>query len=172
MSVTITIDNTVIQFPSTGESAVWSEPIIQFAQAVEEALLASGNPYDIASTVYTLTSNSNTNLDLKGTGEPLEFASGVVASFVFNYSVYRVSSNPSGMSQIQVGTVSGVFDDDAGAWSLQHEFAGDTQSDGTAYVTFDMVGDNLTLSSTAITGTYDSTNSKISYSAQTQLVTV
>ena len=49
---------------------------------------------------------------------------------------------------------------------------GTKQSTGALYHTFAMSGDQLTLTTVAIGGSYDSINSKISYSAATELVSV
>lgn len=167
-TIPIDINGTIIQFPNTGSSPVWSEAVIAFAEAVELALQASGSPFDIAPAVQTLSSNTNVNINLIGSGSNLSFPSGSVASFVFTYSVYRVSST---LSQKQTGTVIGVFDTFNSIWGIQHEFAGDVQADGKSYVTFDMNGsDELLLSTAPISGTYDAINSKISYSAITELV--
>lgn len=168
-TIPILINGTIIQFPNTGSSPVWSEAVIAFAQAVEVALQVSNSPYDIPASVQALTSDVNVNINLTGTGSNLSFASGVVASYVFTYSTYRV--NAAG-SQVQTGAVIGVYDNFNAVWKIQHEFEGDIQPNGQSYVTFDMNGnDELLLTTVAIGSSgYDPVLSKISYSARTELV--
>lgn len=167
-TIPVVIGNTVIQIPNTGASAIWSEAIIQFVQAVEVQLQAIASPFDIPPTVQVLTSNTNAAINLTGTGANLTFPSGSVRSFVFTYSIYRLSSTD---SVTETGTVIGVYNTDDASWSMQHEYIGDVQTSGASYVTFSMSGsDELLLTTVAIPGVYDSTDSKISYSAQTELV--
>lgn len=167
-TIPVVIGNTTIQFPNTGASPIWSEAIIEFVQAVELQLQSLASPFDIAPTVQVLTSNANSNINLTGNGSNLSFPSGSVRSYVFTYAIYRVSSTD---SVVQTGTVSGVYNTDTSVWEIQHEFAGDVQTNGESYVTFDMNGnDELLLTTILIPGVYDTANSKISYSAKTELV--
>jgi len=46
MSVKITIGETVINFPTSGTDANWSEAVVDFAIAVQDKLLEVGLPYD------------------------------------------------------------------------------------------------------------------------------
>lgn len=161
----IKIGGTIIDFPNTGKDPTWSPAIIQFAQAVETRFnsISSGN--DVSPTTYQLQDNLNTNLELPGTSA---FNSELIRSFVFSYSIYRVSTGVGAMELAEVGTVNGVFDDKLSAWFLEHNFEGERQSTGESYHTFNMVSGKLTLSTVAISGAvYDGNNSKISYSAKT-----
>lgn len=167
-TIPIQIGTTVIQFPNTGQSAVWSEAVIQFAQLVAEALQSGGTPYDIPATVMTITANPSTDINITGTGSNLSFPSGVVSSFTFIYDVYLLSDST---SKTQAGVVVGQYNDDTSTWSLQHEFSGDVQTDGTPYATFTInSSDELLLSTASIAGVYDATDSRISYSAFVELV--
>lgn len=168
-TIPITVGGVVIQFPNTGSSPIYSEAIIEFAQAVATQLQTIASPYDIAPTVQILTSNVNTNINLSGNGTNVSFPSDLVRSFTFSYAVYRVTSTPT--TNIQEGTVSGIFNTSAGTWSIQHEFKGNAPL-GVPYCTFDMnASDELLLSTTSLSpGVYDTVNSTISYSAQTELV--
>lgn len=167
-TIPITIGTTLIEFPNTGASPIWSEAVIQFALAVELALQAQGSPFDIAPVVMTLPSNGNVDINLTGTGSNLSFPNGSVRSFDFTYAIYRFSDIA---SVTQTGHVLGVFNTIATTWSIQHEYAGDVQSTGESWVTFDMNGnDELLLTTISIPGIYDIT-STISYSARTELVT-
>jgi len=172
-TIPVTIGTTVIQFPNTGASPVWSEAVIEFVQAVEnQFLVASGSPYDIAATFQTLTGvASPTTVALTNAS----FASGDVASFSLSYSVYLVATAPAA-SITQQGVLNGVFNTRTSTWSLQHEFSGDVQAGNVPYATFDIgvapaVADQILLTYNVIAGsTPDTTNSKISYSAITQKV--
>lgn len=163
MSVQITIGNQVIPFPSSGESANWSEPVIRFAQAVSLALEGISSQFDISPRAQTLTSDANTNLNIAD----VIFPNGSVRGFSFNYAIYRTNGVT---SLADTGFVNGVYDTLGGFWTIEHEFTGPRQSDGSVYHSFSMSGDQMQLTTVAIGGSYDSTNSKISYAAKTILV--
>lgn len=167
-TIPITIGTTLIEFPNSGASPLWSEAIIQFAQAVATQLQSQNSPFDIAATVQTLTSNSNIAINLTGNGSNLSFPSSSVRAFTFNYAIYRFTSTS---SIVDTGVVTGVYNTTTLGWELQHEFSGDVQSDGTAWNTFDInSSDQLLLTTIALpSGTYNAT-STISYSASTELV--
>lgn len=84
MSITITIQGTPIQFPSSGESPNWAPAVIQFAEAVEIALQGVVGPGDVSAQVTDL-------LNVAGvqTFPALSFATGVVRSAEIFYYVYR-----------------------------------------------------------------------------------
>ncbi len=168
-TIPVTIGDTVIQFPNTGSSPIWSEAIIEFVQAVETQLQILSNPFDSPALVQPLTQNINTNLTLTASGSALGFPSASVRSFTFTYAIYRVSDSASDAS---TGVVTGIYNSDAAIWGLSHEYAGDVQTSGAPWVTFDMNGsDEITLTTVLIPGIYDSVNSTISCSAKTELVT-
>lgn len=163
MSVRLTIGTQIISFPTSGTDANWAPAVVQFAQAVADQLAAIASQFDISPRVQILTSDANTNIDVSG----CTFPSGSVRSFNFVYAIYRTN----GVDTLaEEGAVNAVFNTDTSAWSLQHEFEGQRQTDGTPYHTFSMSGDQLVFSSIAINGAYDNVNSKISYRALTNLV--
>lgn len=167
-TIPITIGTTTVQFPNTGASPLWSEAVIQFAELVAIQLQAQASPFDIAPTVMTLTNNINTNVVLTGNGANLSFPSGQVRSFEFSYGIYRKSSTN---SYIETGKVSGVFNSTTNSWSIQHDYMGDVQASGASWLDFDMNGnDELVLTTVLIPGVYNGVDSKISYSAKTELV--
>lgn len=163
MSVQITIGNQVINIPSSGESPNWSEAIDDAFEAIATALLGIASPFDISPRAQTLTSDANTNLNIAD----VIFPHGSVRGFSFNYAVYRTNGVTSLAEQ---GFVNGVYDTLAGSWSIQHEFTGPRQTDGSVYHSFSMSGDQLQFSCPALGGSYNSTDSKLSYSASTILV--
>lgn len=163
MSNNITIGQTVVPFPKSGDNEDWSGPIILFAQAVSNQLATVGSQFDISPRVQVLSTDANVNTNLIG----LIFPSGFVRSFSFNYSIYRTNTV---ISIAETGFVNGVFNTLSSTWNLEHEFSGNRQADGTLYHSFVMTGDQLQLNTVAIGGAYDNANSKISCAAKTILV--
>lgn len=163
MSIPITIGNQVINFPSSGESPNWAPALIDFAEAVSLQLISIASPFDISPRAQILTSDANINLNI----DQVIFPSGSVRGFSFNYAIYRTNGV---ISLAETGFVNGVFDTLSSIWTLEHEFSGPRQSDGSVYHSFTMSGDQMQLSTVAIGGSYDSTNSKISYAARTILI--
>ena len=168
-TIPITVGGIVIQFPNTGASPIWSESVIQFAQAVATQLQTISSPFNIAPTVQVLTSNANSGITLNGNGSNLSFPHLSVRSFTFTYAIYRVTSTPT--INIQWGTVSGIYNTNTSQWSVEHNFQGDAPN-GIPYCTFDInSSDQLLLTTAALTpGIYDGVNSTISYSTTTELV--
>jgi hypothetical protein len=91
MAVQITIQGTIVNFPSSGEPQNWSSPIVEFAQLVESALLSAVGPYDIAPQTF--------NIDAYNAGSTiipnLEFNNSVVRSASVIISTYRSNTSPS-----------------------------------------------------------------------------
>jgi hypothetical protein len=159
----ITIGTKVIDFPGSGRDANWSQSVIEFAVEVANVLAGLASRFDISPRVQILTNDANTNLDL----DTVIFPSGSVRSFVFTYSIYRTNGTT---SITEAGTITGVFDTLTSTWEIQRDFEGDKQANGNSYHSFIMSGDQMQLSTVAMGGSYDSINSKISYSAKTNLV--
>lgn len=162
MSIKITIGNQTIDFPSSGQSPNWAMAVDDFAQAVADQLIAIASPFDIAPRVQTLNNDANTNLNLNGVIFPHE----AITAFVCTYSIYRTNGV---ISLAEQGVINGVYDPLTASWSLQQDFQGPRQADGTQYNVFNISGDQLQLSTVAIGGAYDSINSKISLFARTNL---
>lgn len=128
MSVQITIQGNVIDFPTSGSSPNWAPAVVDFAQAVETALEGVTGEYDIAPQSLDILNNQTSTTDLVG----IAFPSTAVRSFTITYTIYRSATSPStGLSES--GTIVGVYDDLASNWILQREFVGDD-----AGVTFDI----------------------------------
>jgi len=163
MSVRLIIGSQVINFPTNGTDASWGYAVVQFAQAVTDQLSSIASAFDVSPRVQTLTSDANSAIALSG----CTFPSGSVRSFNFSYAIYRTNTVT---VLAEEGTVSGVYNTDSAIWTLQHEFQGERQSDGSPYHTFSMSGDDLRFTSVAIGGSYDNVNSKISFGAKTVLV--
>lgn len=171
----IIIDTTVIDFPQSGTDANWAPAVVEFAEAVEASLAKIGTAYDKAPRIELLPETSNgSTITLKDSYFPKEF----VRSFIFNYSVYRRSDNSlvipldNSMTVVEQGTFTAIYDDKLAQWLWEQNFVGSTQNSGVGYNLFEMdnSADSVKLTLTAITGTYDETNSKISWSAKALLV--
>lgn len=164
MSVNITIGTQVITFPESGAAPNWAPAITQFAQAVATQLSGIASAFDIPPSVQVLTSDVNTNLPVNN----CVFPNGSVRSFSFEYGLYRTNGVT---SLAENGTVNVIYNTLTSNWSLEHEFQGTRQANGSPYHTFSMSGDQLTITTIAIGGSYDSVNSTISYAAKTILTT-
>lgn len=155
MSVTITIQGTPIEFPSSGESPNWAPAVIEFAQATEQALLSAVGPYDIAPRVFNLISDINNNLDITD----LNFPTSAVRAGYINYTVFRTSDLE---TRSEVGNIICVFDSSKPVnkkWTISRDYTGD------ADCTFKVTDDGQVLITTiALSGTYVS--GKVSFSAQ------
>lgn len=163
MSVKLTIGSQVISFPENGASPSWAPGVIAFAQAVTQQLQGITSAFDVPPSVQVLATDTNSGLNIQNA----IFPSNQVRSFVFTYAIYKTN----GVTSIaEDGSVKGVYDTLNSMWSLAHSFSGPRETDGTAYNTFSMSGDQLTLSTAPIGGSYDGVNSKISYEGKTILV--
>lgn len=149
MSVVITIKGTPIEFPSTGESPNWAPAVIEFAQAVENAILSAVGPYDIAPQVFNLVSDVNTNTDITD----LNFPTSAVRAGFIKYSVIRVG----GSTVIESGNIMVVYD--GSSWTLSRDYVGD------ANCTFNITSTGQVQITTPTLAGYSS--GKVSFSAQT-----
>lgn len=161
MSIPINIQGTIINFPSSGESPNWSQPIIDFAKATEAALNTFVGPFDIPPQIYIMTSNANTNVDLPN----LSFPTANVQGAIISYSVFR---NTSSQTVTETGTFIVNYNSTAGVglkWEISREYIGDAQ------MMFNItdVG-QVQFSSTLIAGTGH--NGRITYQAKAILQSV
>lgn len=163
----VIIGTTVIDFPTSGTDANWGIAVEQFATAVANQLAGLASPFDVSPRVVTLNNDANLSLPVPG----CFFPHTSVRSFFLNYAIYRTNGSGVGTTTLaEEGSVSAVYNDVTGLWYLEQEFNGERQADGSAYHTFSMIGDELNITTVAINGSYDSVNSKLSYSAKTILV--
>ena len=159
----IQIGTDIINFPNNGSDALWSPAIIQFAETVADTLSGIVSPYDVTPKVQTLTTDGNTGLILIGAS----FDGGNVRKFSLNYAIYRTNGV---LSISEAGILTGTFNTDTVSWEIQDEFIGDRQTNGLAYHKFTIGSEQVFLDTVAIGGAYDNVNSKISFSAKTELV--
>lgn len=88
----------------------------------------------------------------------------------FNGAVLPITSDGTGVFPFvltETGNVLGVYDSDK--WQLNHTHNGPRQNTGQSYVTFTMPNDTICVTTVALPETYDTVNSRISYSAKTLL---
>lgn len=117
MSVKVIIRGTPIDFPTSGESPDWAPAIVEFAKAVEDAILVSSGPYDIPETDFILTTNSiTTPLDI----DDLSFSTAAVRAAFVKYTVYRKLG-----ATIKTETGSLLLNYNDTTWEMSRDFVGD-----------------------------------------------
>ena len=161
----IQIGTDIINFPNNGSDALWSPAVIQFAEAVADTLAGIVSPYDVTPKVQTLDNDQNPSLELVGAS----FDGGLVRKFSLSYAIYRTRSDSS-LSISEAGTLTGTFNTDTVSWEIQDEYIGDRQANSLPYHKFTIGSEKVFLETAAIGSPYDGINSKISFSAKTELV--
>lgn len=163
-TVNITVGSQVIKFPLSGEAPNYAPAIVQFAEAVATQLQTLSSAYDVSPRMQILSLDANTNLSINNA----TFPHASVRNFTFTYAISRKNAST---TIVEEGVITGVYDGTISSWILQQDFSGDKDnSTGLPYHSFSMSGDQLQFSCSAMGGTYDSTNSRISYFAKTTLV--
>jgi hypothetical protein len=85
----ITIQNTVIDFPDSGNSPNWAPAVIAFAVATQNALSGIVGPADVPPQTFALdTFNPGTSVNIPN----LTFSTAIVRSAFIRYSVFRTTS--------------------------------------------------------------------------------
>jgi len=121
MSVKITIRGTPIDFPTSGESPDWAPAIVEFAQAVKEALTISSGPYDIPEQNFILTDNEISSfLSI----DNLSFSTAAVRAAFVKYTVYRKLD-----STVKTESGSLLVNYNDTAWEMSRDFVGDALCD-------------------------------------------
>lgn len=86
----LTVNGQIITFPDSSASPNWAPAIIQFAQAVSDALAATSGPYDVAPQTMTIDSyNTASNIDIAA----LSFPTSTVRAAFIHYAVYRSTNS-------------------------------------------------------------------------------
>src|SRR5271166_6383234 len=119
----INIQGTIINFPDSAQSPNWAEPIIQFAEAVAQALATVTGPYDVPPQIYTMISNVNTNIALPSLTFP---TSNVRSAFIY-YSVYRNTTGIGAMTLSETGELEVVYNPNGpigNKWDISNEHGG------------------------------------------------
>lgn len=117
----INIQGTLIDFPDTGNSPVWSDAVIQFAQAVEAALATITGPFDVAPQIYNMESNLNINVTIPS----LQFPTSDVRGAFVRYTVSRSTSTASAYEGGQIMVDYNPDNPIGNKWEIAREYAGD-----------------------------------------------
>jgi len=139
----IIIRGTPIDFPNTSASPQWAPAIIQFAQAVEEALGLVIGSFDIAPQIFDFTNNSNTSVSVTN----LQFPVNDVRGAFISYTVFRTTSTN---TVYEIGELQTVYNPDNSIgekWEMTRSYTGD------ADITFSITdAGQVQFSTTAISG--------------------
>jgi hypothetical protein len=162
----ITISGTVIDFPDVAESPDWSEAVIEFAEAVEDALAGTAGAYDVAPQVMNIDAYNTAGAGADITN--LTFSTSAVRAVIINIATYR---NTATTTVSEISVLHAVYNASNGTglkWEMSRERTGDgkitfTISD-TGQVSF-----VIRASDGALTGA--SYNGLLSYSAKALLNT-
>lgn len=123
MSVPVTINGTIINFPSSGDSPNWAPAVIQFAQEVAAALAFTVGPFNVPPQIFVMTSNANSNVTLPN----LAFPPSNVQGAVITYAVFRQTTlttvSETGELFINFNPTFPVN----GKWAISRDYVGDAQ---------------------------------------------
>lgn len=163
---TITISGTPIDFPDVAESPDWAEAVIDFAQAVEDALSGVAGAYDVSPQVMNIDAYNTAGVGADVTN--LSFSTTAVRAVIINIAVYRNTATTT-VSEISViHAVYNASNSIGQKWEITREVTGDGK------VTFAMSDTGqlsfvIRASDGALTGA--SYNGLLSYSAKALLNT-
>ena len=156
----ITILGQAIDFPDSAQQPNWAPAVIEFAQAVEDALNAAGvGTFDVPPQVLTIDAyNPGINVNINA----LAFPTSAVRGAFIRYAVFRTTSTA---NAYEIGTLNIVYNPNnpvGDKWEITREFTGDGQ------ITFDITDDGqITFSTLTLSGINH--QGKISFSAQSLL---
>jgi len=124
MSITIQIQNRTIVFPESGASPNWAPAMVEFAQAVEDALATVTGGFDVAPQLQSIDS-SNPGVDVDITA--LTFSPLDVVKATIEYAVFRSTTT----SQVAEGGILEIVYNSTNPatnkWEITRDFAGDGQ---------------------------------------------
>lgn len=132
MSIEITVNNTVIDFPSSAQSPNWAPALIEFAQNTADALDGIAGEFDISPQVIDIL-NDGAEHEVASASKSLSFSTTSVRAAFIRYSVYR--ANTPGYNHAETGLLSIVYNPSGSVgskWEIQREFTGNQTPEGTA----------------------------------------
>jgi len=138
MSITIIVNSTPIDFPSSAQSPNWAPALIEFAQNTADALNGIVGPNDIPPQVMDILNNDNEQT-VQTASRSLAFPTDSVRAANIRYSVYRNSTTG---NHTETGLLTVVYNPNAGfneKWEIQRDFIGNLTPEGSS-------GDGLTIS--------------------------
>ncbi len=157
----IQIQGTVINFPDSGSSPNWAPAVIDFAEAVQNALSGVVGPADVAPQTLVLDSyNPGTSINVPN----LNFSTTTVRAAFIRYAMYRSTNST---SAYEAGTLIIVYNPNGSTnqkWDQGRQYVGNGQISFTVKDT-----GQVQLNVSALAGINHS--GKISYSAQALLQT-
>lgn len=157
---TIEIGTTVIQFPDSGNSPNWAQPIIDFATAVQNTLSGLAGPADVFPQIFVIDNfNPGTAVNIPN----LTFSTTIVRAAFIRYTVYRNTAAP--LTVTESGILNIVYNPTNPTGNLWEY---DQSKVGNAQVSFTITDTGqVQLNTTALSGL--SHNGKITYAAQALL---
>jgi hypothetical protein len=172
MSITIIVNSTPIDFPSSAQSPNWAPALIEFAQNTAAALNGIVGPYDIAPQVMDIL-NDGAEHAVQTPASALAFPTATVRAANIRYSVYR--TNTAGETHAESGMMTVVYNTAAASWEMQRDFTGNVTPVGgsgstTSGITF-RIDNSGQVYYTADTITSAGYTGKLSFAAQALLQT-
>jgi hypothetical protein len=108
MPVSLTVNNSVFQYPTPGDEPGWGASATSWAVEVTEVLSSLLGPNDILETAFNINNNVVSPTNITG----LIFNTASVRGATIEYSIYRISTlNPSGNAESGIITL--IYDDSA-----------------------------------------------------------
>lgn len=155
--MTIIIQGTSINFPETGNSPIWSEAVLQFAEAVELALSGLTSVGDLGKEYFPLTGAHNpvTNLTITG----FAFDPATVRSVNAKYYIFRQTTTT---KVAETGTIIMIYNPSnsvGNKWEISIDKVGNAQSTITVTDAGQIQLTTTTLGGTTHTGTFGFTAS-------------
>lgn len=122
MAITLQIAGNIIEFPSSAASPNWAPGIIEFAQAVTDALQGTVGPFDVPPQIQPIDAyNPGTNISLQSATFPVSD----VRSVELIYSVYRTTTTN---TAYESGTLTAIYSPDnpvSQKWEVAREGVGE-----------------------------------------------
>lgn len=146
MARTITIGNTPIEFPESSEAPNWAPAVIEFAEAVAEALSGIVGAFDVPVTTLNIDSQNPTSgsTDIPG----LAFSTTNVRGAFIRITVQRTTSSASGYEATDIMVVYNPSNSPGQKWEISRATVGD------ASITFTITdAGQVQFTTTALTGT-------------------
>lgn len=125
MSLTITIQGTPIEFPSSAQSPNWAPGVIEFALAVEAALSGLAGIFDVPPSVLVIDAYNPTPgpIDLPNMSFPVS----QVRSILVNIAVFRSTNSTSVYEEAELVAIYSPDNSIGQKWELTRISVGDGQ---------------------------------------------
>lgn len=160
MSISITINGTVIDFPSSDASPNWAQGVIDFAQAVEGALSGLSGAFDVPPTILNIDAQNPSSgpVDIPN----LSFSTAQVRGAFIRLAVYRNTSSTTAYEIDDIEVIYSPNNSPGSKWEMSPSRVGD------AKITFNITdAGQVQFTTTTLAGS--SHVGKITYTAQALL---